>query len=130
MPAVLLGGRLFAARWRRISETSPLEYIERRYGNGMRQGLMWLGLPMRVLDDAFKLLAIGTVVGAGMGFPLKWAIIVSGVIILSYTFLGGLWATLVAGFHPVLCSIDCCVDSSLPLPQQGRRFCGVYPKCS
>ncbi|MFA7172199.1 MAG: hypothetical protein WC340_02085 [Kiritimatiellia bacterium] len=98
VPAVLLGGWLFAARWRRAAETSPLEYIERRYGNGMRQGLMWLGLPMRVLDDSFKLLAIGTVVGAGLGFPLKGAIIASGLIILSYTFMGGLWATLVADF--------------------------------
>jgi len=98
VPAVLLGCRLFAARWRRAAETSPLEYIERRYGNGMRQGLMWLGLPVRILDDAFKLLAIGTVVGAGLGFPLKGAIIASGLIILSYTFLGGLWAALVADF--------------------------------
>jgi len=98
VPAVLLGCTLFAARWRRAAETSPLEYIERRYGNGMRQGLMWLGLPMRILDDAFKLLAIGTVVGAGMGFPLHGAILVSGLIILSYTFMGGLWAALVADF--------------------------------
>lgn len=98
VPAVLLGSWLFAARWRRAAETSPLEYIERRYGNGMRQGLMWLGLPMRILDDAFKLLAIGTVVGAGLGFPLQGAIIASGLIILSYTFMGGLWATLVADF--------------------------------
>lgn len=98
VPAVLLGCTLFAARWRRAAETSPLEYIERRYGNGMRQGLMWLGLPMRILDDAFKLLAIGTVVGAGMGFPLHGAIIGSGLIILSYTFMGGLWAALVADF--------------------------------
>lgn len=98
VPAVLIGCRLFAARWRRAAETSPLEFIERRYGNGMRQGLMWMGLPMRILDDAFKLLAIGTVVGAGMGFPLHGAIIASGLIILSYTFLGGLWATLVADF--------------------------------
>ncbi len=98
VPAVLIGCRLFAARWRRAAETSPLEFIERRYGNKMRQGLMWMGLPMRILDDAFKLLAIGTVVGAGMGFPLEGAIIASGLIILSYTFMGGLWATLVADF--------------------------------
>jgi len=98
VPAVLLGCTLFAARWRRAAETSPLEYIETRYGNGMRQGLMWLGLPMRILDDSFKLLAIGTVVGAGMGFPLQGAIIGSGLIILSYTFMGGLWAALVADF--------------------------------
>lgn len=98
VPAVFFGCTFFAARWRRSAETSPLEFIERRYGNGMRQGLMWMGLPMRILDDSFKLLAIGTVVGAGMGFPIHVAITGSGLIILSYTFMGGLWATLVADF--------------------------------
>jgi SSS family transporter len=98
VPVVLLSGRVFAARWRRVAETSPLEYIERRYGNGMRQGLTWLGLPMQILDNAFKLLALGTVVGVGLGFPLRGAVIGSGLIILCYTFMGGLWAALVADF--------------------------------
>lgn len=98
VPAVLIGCVFLSARWRRAARTSPIEFVERRFGNGMRQGLVWLGLPMRVLDDAFKLLAIGTVVGVGLGFPLEGAILLSGLIILCYTFLGGLWATLVADF--------------------------------
>lgn len=97
-PCLVLSARLFASRWRRVAETSPLEYIEYRYGNHMRQGLLWLGLPLRVLDDGLKLLAIGTVVAVGLGFPLKPAIIGSGLIMISYTFMGGLWATLVADF--------------------------------
>ena len=98
VPAIFLGAQFTAVRWRRVARTSPLEFIERRYGNRMRQGLVWLGLPMRVLDDAMKLLAIGTVVGIGLGFPLEWAIVVSGIIVIFYTFLGGLKATLVADF--------------------------------
>ena len=96
--AVLIGARLTAAKWRRVATNSPLEYIERRFGNGMRQGLMWLGLPMRIFDDAAKLLAIGTVVGVGLGFPISWAIAVSAVIVAMYTFMGGLKAALVADF--------------------------------
>ena len=57
-----------------------------------------LGLPMQLLDNALKLLAIGTVVGVGMGFPLFWAICISGLIIVLYTFLGGLKATLTCDF--------------------------------
>jgi len=98
VPAVFLGAQLFAQRWRRISETSPLEFIEHRFGNHMRQGLVWLRLPHRILDDGLKLFAIGTVISVGMGFPFKWAVIASGVIMVSYTFMGGLWATLVADF--------------------------------
>ena len=98
VPIVFLVTRLFACRWRRLAENSPLEYIENRYGNKMRQSLVLLGLPTRILDDALKLLAIGTVVAVGMGFPLRPAIIISGLIMVSYTFMGGLWATLVADF--------------------------------
>lgn len=98
VPAIFLGAQFTAVRWRRVAKASPLEFIETRFGNRMRQSLMWLGIPMRVLDDAFKLLAIGTVVGIGLGFPLDRAIVLSGVIVIVYTFLGGLKATLVADF--------------------------------
>jgi len=98
VPCIWLGAVLTAVRWRRVAVTSPLEFIEARFGNGMRQGLVWLGLPMRVLDDAFKLLAIGTVTGVGFGFPLDTAIAVSGTIVLAYTFMGGLKAALVCDF--------------------------------
>jgi len=98
VPAAALSACLFARRWRRVAETSPLEYIEARYGSGMRQGLVWLGLPTRLLDDSLKLFAIGTVVSAGLGFPFETAITLCAAIILGYTFMGGLWAALVADF--------------------------------
>ena len=98
VPSILIGAQCFAVRWRRVATRSPLEYIETRFGNRMRQGLVWLGLPMRILDDSMKLLAIGTVVGVGLGFPIEVGIVASGVIVIFYTFLGGLKATLVADF--------------------------------
>ncbi len=98
IPSSLIGAYFFAARWRRAASTSPLEYIEERYGFGMRQCLAWLGIPVKVIDDGLKLFAIGTLVSSGLGFPLTQAIILSGSIILAYTFLGGLWAVLVTDF--------------------------------
>lgn len=97
-PAAALSGLWFARRWRRVAETSPLEYIETRYGPGVRQSLMWLGLPTRLLDDSLKLFAIGTVVSAGLGFPFNTGVLICAGIILCYTFMGGLWAALVADF--------------------------------
>lgn len=98
VPVVLLVTWFLALRWRRAVKASPLEFLERRFSPKMRQGLVWLGLPMRILDGALKLFAIGTVVGIGMGFPIEAAIVVSGAVIIFYTFLGGLKATLVADF--------------------------------
>ena len=98
VPAVLLGARFLAVRWRRAAKGSPIDYIAERYTPAMCKALAWLGLPMQFLDNALKLLAIGTVVGVGLGFPLAWAISISGAIIVLYTFLGGLKATLVCDF--------------------------------
>ena len=98
VPAVLLGARFLAVRWRRAAKGSPIDFIATRYTPGMCKTLAWLGLPMQLLDNALKLLAIGTVVGVGMGFPLFWSICISGLIIVLYTFLGGLKATLVCDF--------------------------------
>ena len=98
IPAVIVGAYFFAARWRRAATTSPLEYIEERYGRTMRQSLAWLGIPVKVIDDGLKLFAIGTLVSVSLGFPLGYAILVSGTILLAYTFLGGLWAVLITDF--------------------------------
>ena len=98
VPAVLLGAWFLAVRWRRAAKGSPIDYIAERYTPAMCKTLAWLGLPMQLLDNALKLLAIGTVVGVGMGFPLFWSICISGVIIVLYTFLGGLKATLTCDF--------------------------------
>ena len=98
VPAVLLGAWFLAVRWRRAAKESPIDFIATRYTPKMCSTLAVLGLPMQLLDNALKLLAIGTVVGVGMGFPLFWSICISGVIIVLYTFLGGLKATLVCDF--------------------------------
>lgn len=108
VPAVLLGLWVLAFRWRRTGDASPIAYVTRRFGARTTAAMMWLGLPMQVLDSAFKLLAIGTVVGVMAksalppDFPLEtalgWSIALSGALIIFYTFMGGLKATLVCDF--------------------------------
>jgi len=98
VPAVLLGAWFLAVRWRRAAQGSPIDFVATRYTPSMCSTLAVLGLPMQLLDNALKLLAIGTVVGVGMGFPLFWSICLSGLIIVLYTFLGGLKATLACDF--------------------------------
>lgn len=98
----VVSARFLAARWRRAAATSPVEFIEQRYGPVLRQGFAWLGVPLIVVDDALKLYVIGTMAAASLGVndPRTLALIVAacGIIILSYTFLGGLWAVLITDF--------------------------------
>ena len=92
----------FAARWRRAASTSPLEFLETRYGPVLRQGFAWTGVPLIIIDDALKLFVIGKMVTVSMGITapraLPLAIVACGAIMLTYTFLGGLWAVLVTDF--------------------------------
>ena len=118
VPAVLLGAWFLAVRWRRAAKGSPIDYIAERYTPAMCRTLAILGLPMQLLDNALKLLAIGTVVGVGMGFPLFWSICISGVIIVLYTFLGGLKATLTCDFIQFL--VILAVVLTLPFLCLGR----------
>ena len=98
----VISARFFAARWRRAAATTPLEYIERRYGPGLRQVLAWAGVPLIIIDDALKLFVIGTMVNEMMsistGGNLALSISACGLIMLAYTLLGGLWAVMITDF--------------------------------
>jgi solute:Na+ symporter, SSS family len=98
----VLSAHFLAARWRRAATTSPIEFIERRYGPVLRQGFAWTGVPLIMIDDALKLFVIGTMVTGSLGFghprALPISILACGSIMLTYTFLGGLWAVMITDF--------------------------------
>lgn len=105
--SALLVMSLLAKKWRRVGAASPLDYLSERFGAKTNQAVTWLGVPMQVLDGAFKLLAIGTVAGlvvhtvfpdASANAVFSAAIAVSGLVITAYTFLGGFKAAVVCDF--------------------------------
>ncbi|MBI2432931.1 MAG: hypothetical protein HYV26_08675 [Candidatus Hydrogenedentes bacterium] len=102
IPGCLLSARWLASRWRRAATTSPVEFIETRYGSALRQCFSWFGIPLIVLDDALKLFVIGTMTAVSTGFrtdaAVLWAIGICGTIMLLYTLLGGLWAVMITDF--------------------------------
>lgn len=95
---MVIGTLFLASRWRRARIVSPIEFLEARYSKHIRQVLAWAGLPLKVIDDGLKIYATGVFVSVGLGYDLKVSIIVSGVVMLLYTFMGGLWAVVVTDF--------------------------------
>ena len=93
-PAVALGARFLAVRWRRAALKSPIDYIATRYTPKMCSALALLGLPMQMADNAFKLLAVGAIVGVGAGLSPTLAIGVCGLVVAVYAAIGGLRAVL------------------------------------
>ena len=98
IPATIVSVTFFAARWRRARIDSPVEFLESRYSALVRQMFVWTGLPVGIVDDSLKLIATGTIVHVGMGVDLQTSIITCGLIMLAYTFMGGLWAVTVTDF--------------------------------
>ncbi len=97
-PATLVSTIFMSRRWRRARIDSPVEYLESRYSPAVRQAFAWQGVPVRVIDDSLKLVAIGKFIEQCLGLRMGPSMFWSGLIMLLYTFMGGLWAVTVTDF--------------------------------
>ncbi len=98
VPGTVITTLLLARRWRRAGVLTPTEFLENRYSPAVRQLFVWSGIPLKVIDDGLKIVAIGVFVSAGMKISSDVAMIAAGTIALIYTMLGGLWAVAVTDF--------------------------------
>lgn len=98
IPATLFSTLFLARKWRRARIDSPLEYLELRYSATLRQLFTWQGVPVKIVDDGLKLVAIGTILKVVTGFDMTFSMVCAGSIMLLYTFMGGLWAVAVTDF--------------------------------
>ena len=93
--AIVAGSWIFAWRWQRAQVTTPMEYLERRYGPAVRQFISWCGIAFRVLDNMVRLYSLGLIASVLLRIPLSAGIWLGVVIVLAYTLTGGLWSVLV-----------------------------------
>ena len=107
--AILVGTFVFARRWQRANLATPIEYLERRYGPGVRQFLSWCGVAFRVLDNAVRLYTLGIIASQFLGVSLSEGIALGAAIVIVYTLAGGLWSVLVTDI------IQCAVLMSVAL---------------
>jgi SSS family transporter len=98
VPGTLLTTWLFARRWRRAGVLTPVEFLETRFSPAVRQVFVWSGIPLKIIDEGLKIVAIGIFVSAGMRISPSGAMIAVGMITLVYTVLGGLWAVAITDF--------------------------------
>ncbi|MBO0720325.1 MAG: hypothetical protein J2P41_05865 [Blastocatellia bacterium] len=104
-PACLVGGLFLARRWRRARVITPVEFLEKRFNAPLRQLFAWAGIPVKVFDDALKIFATALIFSAGVGVDLQTTIVVCGLVTVTYTLLGGLWALVVTDYVQFLMKI-------------------------
>jgi len=98
LPAAVITTLLFARRWRRADVITPTEFLERRFSRTVQQLIALSGIPLKIIDEGLKIVAVGVFVSVGLHIPAWISIVCVGVTIVVYAALGGLWAVVVTDF--------------------------------
>lgn len=96
--AFLVAAVYFSRRWHRLNLMSPPEYLEARFNGPTRTVFSVFGISQTFLASGMRLYAMCKFVEGMTGAPLVPTIVVCGVVVLTYTLLGGLWAVIVTDF--------------------------------
>ncbi len=86
------GSQLTAAKWRRTRSISPVEYTYTRFNVTTQQFLSWVIALNFTLSAGVQLAATCKLLAPVMGLDITMVALVTGIVILLYTFMGGLWA--------------------------------------
>lgn len=90
--SLVIGGLFFAGRMRKLGYRTMLDPLEQRYGKHVTALLFLPALTGEIFWSAAILTALGATFGIILQVNIETAIILSAVIAIAYTMLGGLWA--------------------------------------
>ena len=90
--AYYFGSQLTASKWRRTRSISPIEYTNTRFNFTTQQFLSIVIATNFTLSAGVQLAATCKLLAPVMGLDITMVTLVTGIVILLYTFMGGLWA--------------------------------------
>ncbi|MFN0109165.1 MAG: sodium:solute symporter family protein [Blastocatellia bacterium] len=90
--SLILGGLFFAKRMRQLEFTTLIDPFEARFGKHWAAVLFIPAILGEVFWSAELLAAIGSTFGVLLGMKLVTAILLSAVVIIAYTMVGGMWS--------------------------------------
>ncbi len=90
--SLIIGGLLFARKMRRLKFKTMLDPLAKRFGNRMGAVLFSPALTGEIFWTAAILAALGATFSTVLGIDMTTSIILSAIIAIVYTSIGGLWA--------------------------------------
>lgn len=90
--SLILGGLIFARPMRRLRFKTLLDPLVQKYGQSMGSVLFIPAVLGDIFWSAAILTALGTTFGTVLGLDGTTSIIISAIIAIGYTVIGGLWA--------------------------------------
>lgn len=100
--SLIVGGLFFARKMRSYGYRTMLDPLEQKYGKKLTAILAIPALTGEIFWSAAILTALGTTFGTVMGLDFNTAIILSSIITIIYTILGGLWAVAITDFFQLI----------------------------
>jgi high affinity choline transporter 7 len=90
--SLIIGGLFFARKMRRLRFRTMLDPLEQKFGKRMAAVLFLPALSGEIFWTAAILTALGTTLGTILGLDISTSIVLSAVIAIAYTAIGGLWS--------------------------------------
>ncbi|MCA0970648.1 sodium:solute symporter family protein [Halobacillus litoralis] len=90
--SLIIGGIFYARKMRRHEFTTMLDPLEVRFGKKVAGVLYLPALLGELFWSAAILVALGTTFGLILGLDFNTSIIISAIIAVAYTFVGGMWS--------------------------------------
>lgn len=83
----------FAARSRQMRAITTIEAVRERFDRISQQFYTWLSLPLGIVSGSIWLFGLCLFISVSFGIPLEMAIIITGIVVITSTLLGGSWAS-------------------------------------
>ncbi|MEA1996936.1 MAG: hypothetical protein U9N45_04830, partial [Gemmatimonadota bacterium] len=107
--AIFTGYLVFARIWRRTRVTTLMEYLEERFNLPTHQIASWSYIPVYILYSGTALFSLGIFISTALKLDINLVIWVSGLVLLAYTLLGGVWAVSVNDTIQFLIMLPVCL---------------------
>lgn len=91
----IITGMYLAPRWKATGNLTAAEFIKERLGLKVQQSYIYIFTFVSLFIKGSVLYAVARLVGSSLDFPLVPTTVVLGVLMISYTAVGGLWAVMV-----------------------------------
>jgi SSS family transporter len=110
--AFLFNYFFIAKKIRHTRVVTAMEIIRERYGKITEQVITWIQVPQFILGGAIWLTGLSIFLSVGLDIPMQTCIIVSGIVIITYSTLGGSWAVVSTDFFQslLLLVMVCCLS--------------------
>lgn len=98
---IVISGYFLAHRWRRARILTPIEFMEKRFNKNVHQIYVWAGIPYRLLDNGLRIFTTAIIFNIAINNPaisFNRFVIIVGLIMIAYTYLGGQMAVIITDF--------------------------------